>query len=289
MKKLLLFLLWPLFLSAQDYQPVITDGAFWDVGAYSQDNTFDCLTDLTRYYIDEEITINDQEYKQLRYHFIINEQGNNDPCPENSLVTQSDYVVDNVYIREDIVEKKVYLWSDLISGTYQEYLLYDFSLNIGDQMINPYNYGGDIFIADIQIDDEGKRTFFTNNGYEYTEGIGGISGLIAPLESQFEYYSELYCHGDNDQQNGCLGVLATNSFVLNNVSLYPNPVKNQLTIQSEIPLKVTISNALGKEVRSYDTINNSNIDLSKLSQGIYFVKVVNVESKSEKTFKIVKK
>ncbi|MCB0840222.1 MAG: T9SS type A sorting domain-containing protein, partial [Bacteroidetes bacterium] len=65
------------------------------------------------------------------------------------------------------------------------------------------------------------------------------------------------------------------------VSIYPNPVENHLTIKLQSPLaarvKVSIINILGKEIfvssEEIRGANYSSFDLSNLSQGIYYVNI----------------
>ena len=67
--------------------------------------------------------------------------------------------------------------------------------------------------------------------------------------------------------------IENNPFILENISLFPNPVNDILTIQisKNITFKgATLYNTLGKEMF---TTTNKEIDLSKLSTGVYFIKV----------------
>ncbi len=75
----------------------------------------------------------------------------------------------------------------------------------------------------------------------------------------------------------------------NNVNLYPNPVTDYLTIETnEHYLKnIAILNSLGQEVKVQDIKKNSkleNIKLSGLNKGVYFVKITSIENQ-----KIIKK
>ena len=68
--------------------------------------------------------------------------------------------------------------------------------------------------------------------------------------------------------------LGTEEFSINNVNVYPNPVKGILnyTISNQIVLtSITINDISGKQIyKSGNTINND-IDVSSLSSGVYFV------------------
>jgi hypothetical protein len=82
-----------------------------------------------------------------------------------------------------------------------------------------------------------------------------------------------------------LTVLATEDFILTNFKYSPNPVKSTLTVSnSSIIDEIAITSVMGKTILTKQ-INNlsSDIDLSGLSNGVYFLKV-----KSEGKEKIVK-
>jgi hypothetical protein len=73
----------------------------------------------------------------------------------------------------------------------------------------------------------------------------------------------------------------------NNMKVYPNPVSDLLYLStSGQPIdNVFVYDLMGRLVLS-QSVNNSSVDMSKLSDGVYFVKT---DSDSEQTFKIVKK
>jgi hypothetical protein len=88
----------------------------------------------------------------------------------------------------------------------------------------------------------------------------------------------------------CGGELSVNDFVLgDNLSYYPNPVTNTLTLNSGKTIEnVTIVNMLGQVIlNSAPNSITSEIDMSHLKAGAYFVKVT-VEN-ATKTIKIIKK
>jgi len=84
-------------------------------------------------------------------------------------------------------------------------------------------------------------------------------------------------------------VLSTNGNSLQTLSYYPNPVKNVLNLKNASAINsVAIYNTLGQQVlNSAVNTTETNLDLSALSNGIYFVKVQAGES--SKTIRIVKK
>jgi Flp pilus assembly pilin Flp len=78
-------------------------------------------------------------------------------------------------------------------------------------------------------------------------------------------------------------VLSSDSFVLSNFSIFPNPASEQVTItlQENLQLeKVNIYNTLGQLVK---TEKNSSINVSSLSKGSYYFEVITNQGKATKT------
>jgi len=83
-----------------------------------------------------------------------------------------------------------------------------------------------------------------------------------------------------------VNTLTTDGFTFGALRYYPNPVKNTLTISNNSPIdSIVITSVLGQEVLR-QTANTTEVDLSKLADGIYFVKATS--GKQTKTFKIIK-
>jgi len=56
------------------------------------------------------------------------------------------------------------------------------------------------------------------------------------------------------------------------IQMYPNPVRNELTVNSTADIrKVIITNTLGKVVGNFNYSSNQNINTSVLSKGMYFI------------------
>ncbi len=86
-----------------------------------------------------------------------------------------------------------------------------------------------------------------------------------------------------------VAALANQNFAFNTLKVYPNPVTNILNIDNkEIINNLEVSNILGQNVLSQKVDNlQTKIDLSGLTNGVYFVKVIVGES--EKVLKVIKK
>ncbi|SNR37070.1 two-component regulator propeller domain-containing protein [Dokdonia pacifica] len=85
------------------------------------------------------------------------------------------------------------------------------------------------------------------------------------------------------------GSLSAGEENLTTFSVFPNPVEDQLMIQtpntSEI-LKVNLYSVLGELIASQD--NTANVDMSTLSSGIYFAEILGTNQQSQ-TIKVIKK
>ena len=72
-----------------------------------------------------------------------------------------------------------------------------------------------------------------------------------------------------------------------NAYVFPNPVKNVLTVKNAQNVnRVEISNIIGEKLIS-ETLNNNSVDVSSLFNGIYFVTLFN-ENQAVKTVKFIK-
>ena len=83
--------------------------------------------------------------------------------------------------------------------------------------------------------------------------------------------------------------MSAESFEIENLTFYPNPVENQLNITaSDMITKIEVYNLIGQQIKSIS--NHSNIiqiDLSELSSSTYIIKVYS-EQKNQ-TIKVIKK
>lgn len=156
---------------SQSYKPLLDNINEWHVTTCY----FGCLTD--KYYTTGDTIVDGKSYKILDgYHFISR----------------------TFLIREDVPNKKVYL-NIVGQGFPDEFLLYDFSLNVGDTFnmqnpISPFPQDGGPFVLDSII----KRPLVDGNEYDHfyfsptpdnttstenavwVEGVGSQSLINAP-------------------------------------------------------------------------------------------------------------
>jgi hypothetical protein len=83
--------------------------------------------------------------------------------------------------------------------------------------------------------------------------------------------------------------ISKNTFLQNNLSIYPNPFSDKINIdnQSGLSLTIDIIDLKGKLIKTTQSNQiNIGMDLNELTPGIYFITVSNESEKA--TFKIVK-
>jgi len=68
--------------------------------------------------------------------------------------------------------------------------------------------------------------------------------------------------------------LSNTEFEKLGIKLYPNPTKNNFTIEGEIVIeKLAVYNLLGQNIKSFYS-NESNYDISELASGTYIIEVL---------------
>ncbi len=80
---------------------------------------------------------------------------------------------------------------------------------------------------------------------------------------------------------------AISSPIINEVSIYPNPTNNNLTItSSKIILELVVFDIMGKQVLSNKKINSNSVNLntSKLTKGYYSITLKQQEKVIVKSF-----
>lgn len=265
-----------------EYIPIVKEGLqVWTIdknyGQYNEQYRYERLA-LT----EEDTIINGENYKKI-YSF-----------------TERDFNIENATfvcgIREN-ENKQVFV----AYHNRPEFMLYDFSLTEGDSILadGEYELYFNVTNVDTLVFNGVERREITLQFYNYAwvtwiEGIGNIEGLLMDWRSYtmamdpmpnvrlrcYEYNEEcLYSDFSfNESIDDCYTPLYTGleeNQIQNNISLYPNPTKERVYINTSIPIKkITISNLLGQEIKNYNTSQvKSSIDISELNKGIYFVKI----------------
>jgi hypothetical protein len=117
------------------------------------------------------------------------------------------------------------------------------------------------FIFDQFTTPDGNATFKT---HRYAVDYVGFDNVSISTSAILE--------DTNNNSQSCINNLNTQDFDTPKLSYYPNPVRDFLTIETNAPInKVYIFDVGGKLIREFS--NTNKIDLSDLSNNLYFAKV----------------
>lgn len=143
----------------------------------------------------------------------------------------------------------------------------------------------------IKVDDENNANlgafpydkWFKDNSASYSENCD-YSSIDTDNDGVFYLNDDCPCttQGDTVDSNGCsASQLSVDNYEFNHLVLYPNPVTNILSITSTINIeleKIEVYNLLGKRLLEKNN-NLKEIDLSSYAEGIYLIKLTNMEGK----------
>jgi len=284
------FLLIVLFTSllwqtkAQEYVPLAIENAKWLV-LYDDDDT-DYPDSYRSYEIKGDTIINNTAYKKVYLTAYESINGNYAPPFRVQAVSYT------AAIRDDIENRKVYaLMTDGWCGD-DEYLLYDFSLNLGDSF-------GDLCILHEElytVENVGYGFFYGTERkvlegglscVRHYEGVGNNNGLFeldGCAISGGTTLLEEYCI-DNDDQcfDWFLASTEDKSVIEKSVEIYPNPAKDISNISFDNNdnsiYQLSIYSSVGIKVLS-TKINSSifTVDVSHLKNGIYLYKISDMKN-----------
>jgi len=296
MKKLKFLLLLGLSLlfdkaKGQAYIPLAIDSAQWVIAQDDVETPY-YIDNLFGYRINGDTVINGYKYKKVYSRSFTSLNG--DYFPPYIVHEGSLFGV----VRDSVAQEKVYAirfdnWATSCP-TNEEYLMYDFSLNIGDSIEGLCQIMGQndsvtqvyqqYFAGEIR-----RHWQMSVPCVQNIEGVGSTQGLFeTPFcgLSGWDSFLYLYCQGSDEQcLSGFLANVDDISEQQNVISVYPNPVKNIINIKKKSSdiLSYIIYNIFGKVVLK-GNIKSSDyqIDISELSQGLYFLSI------NLQTFKIIK-
>ncbi len=285
MKKLALITLFIFSLiltNAQNYIPFPTENTTWRTTREYWSGGFD--PPITYYEFaktDGDTIINGKQY---------------------TVITRLNYPT--CFIREDngLVYCK-YSSSSLYDTT--EFLLYNFNLQVGDDMQIVVAFDGQMYYETIRVesvdsvlvgDKYHKKIVFSGwNEITFVEGIGSMQGLLYQELSSTEWASFLTCFSTNDtifslsgdgatSSGNCWKFLDTKEPESSAITVSPNPTNNFIRINAPQISKVELFTINGQKVLETES---QNINLMGYESGIYVLKVYSAD-KSVKVFKIVK-
>jgi hypothetical protein len=269
--------------SAQIYQPFPDSGATWSQFFIHHSGPVDRIEDRYTITTGHDTIIQGITYTTLWKSGVETEYDDN-----NQVINITS--VENIpagCIREDSL-RRVYFWA------FTENLLYDFSLNVNDSLVGNYlwNLPSDLYVSSIDSIFDGsiyRKQFHLSvpnlitDYMQLIEGIGSTWGLINLYAPEGPTWGNLYCFRDGLSNL----ILDTAQCLLLNVPeyvkevgdlyLFPNPGSDRVYIGNLNNLKVKsilILNPAQQVLRrQMDYSESTGIDVSALSNGIYFLQV----------------
>lgn len=289
-KILIIFTALPMM--AQDYKPILDNKNEW----HFTNCNFGCITDV--YYTDGDTLVDGKTYKILDgYHFISR----------------------SFLLREEVAEKKLYFLRIRAGGGLEEYLLYDFNLQVGDSIdmknpITPFPQDGGYFKLDSIV----PRPLIDGNNYDHfyfspsqsntssthnavwIEGAGSLSLINAPggkpdingvgaLSCMFKnrdlFYSNL------DSISGCSPVyMDVKRNNLERVKIIKASNSHTFVLHNiQFVSEISIFTLTGKQLKNirHNFDEKLTINFETYSEGVYIILLKGVDG-ALKTFKVLK-
>lgn len=277
----------PLF--AQTNFPFPSADAVWSVSSKTQ-WWFDTYADNHKYTVMGDSVLNGIAYKKY-YH-----------CPDSILNPSnlSFYAL----LRQDTQTQRSYV---VYANDTSEYLLYDFSLQVGDTLSDPSYYLGwwwsdhSVTVTQVSFDDSGRKKIHLSTLETWIEGIGSSKGLFnrTHLELADEAELELLCFEQNGETiyqkypNICHYTSITGIETPTNANFVvsPNPANQTLSINSyQYSQEATFElyNILGQVTIITPLLTKEEqIDINNLPAGTYFYQIVNAQKQSLQRGKLI--
>ena len=145
-------------------------------------------------------------------------------------------------------------------------------------------------LAGLQITGQNIKWYSAANNKSNNATLSSAIPSSTPVVVGTTYYATQTVNGIESTTRLAVTIsgLSTTNYAFEKLNYYPNPVKNSLTISNSSTIDdIEITSILGQKM-IMKSINDlqTEIDLSELANGVYFVKVKSEEQ--EKTVKIVK-
>jgi hypothetical protein len=191
------------------------------------------------------------------------------------------------------------------SIAHPETLLYDFTASVGDTL-RIGDFAEEMVldsISMVQIGDVDRRKFWFGLEYDnlgrpraketWIEGIGSDYGLLwTGYFNVFDGWHCLLCFHQNGElvwENPEYGTCTYDAIEENKdseISIYPNPVRDRVVIEGIEAVKIQVYNTLGQVVKTVRGTNE--IDLSGLVDGVYLLRITDVDGRSHAARVVVK-
>lgn len=191
-------------------------------------------------------------------------------------------------MREDENQK---VWFYPTIGMIEEQLIYDFSVNVGDTIY--FNYESVMVVDSIAYHEiagiERKHIYFSYVYFSFIEelwieGIGSNYGILSSGSGSYVGgWTWFLCMSENGQliymnpnYSSCYlistGIQENDNSI---IQVYPNPVQDKIKInysENTIIESMSIIDLKGQKIIEFE-INKTELDLSGISKGLYFLKV----------------
>ncbi|MBN2669920.1 MAG: T9SS type A sorting domain-containing protein [Bacteroidales bacterium] len=170
-----------------------------------------------------------------------------------------------------------------------EYLLYDFTVQEGDNVSVYIDYGGiveySVSFVDSVLMNGIYRKRISLGGGEWVEGIGNLQGIFQGLGINVsDIVQNLECFSHNDTiihpyEPNNIGTCPMNVYIneVNNsttINIYPNPSSDIFIIKGLGNEKVEIYDLTGKIVKQFNFQGSElKIQIGDIEKGVYFVRV----------------
>lgn len=263
---LLLFLMMAGKTQAQEYLPMVQEGNEWHTlywgmsPLYKYNYVFSCSGDTL--------------VEDVRYSKLIRTLDGGEP-----------------YLFTLLREEDGKVWARYFLNDPTEFLLYDFTANVGDNLIVGV-FGTNYVVDSISTEQIGgldrKKLWLVTNDYlgnpqvreTWVEGIGSNLGM--PWSGWgvgvYDFYSRLLCfHQDgeliwqNPDYDGCTYTAVEEIQNEETMTIYPNPTNGMVNIDGYKIIEVKVYNVLGQLVKES---KGNVIDLSAQEAGTYILKVI---------------
>lgn len=199
-------------------------------------------------------------------------------------------------LREDTTTKRVY-WK---AGSQDEFLLYDFSLEVGDTI--PFQISFD-FVCDVfvhSIDtvtlengeqrrrlNLGDQSYGLYSGDYWIEGIGSNHGPFFYRYCATDQNFILLCHSDaegilfSNSSEGCFIATSVSNILPPDIEVFPNPFTDEIQIKFEETSlsSIQILDIMGRQVLEEKDVYNV-INTSMLESGTYILLLQTTEGRT---------
>jgi len=179
--------------------------------------------------------------------------------------------------------------------TTNEYVLYDFNLNLGDTIIHPY--GGAVcsndtitidYIDSVQSSDGYHRQLHLSSYATWIEGVGSTAYLLEPANIlcvsgnyalQCMVNDSSFIHPWN--VSTCFLSLEETFLTNQNISVVPNPSSGKFSIISDKSIKeIYLTDLLGNVILRQQINYQTKFQIDNLNTGVYILSAIDIDNKT---------